>query len=308
MPASHASECRGWTSLADLLTADDTAPARAALLGAPLNERSLTPGRCDRGPAVVRDTLRRLSTYATGRGLDLADHTGLFDAGDLPLKVVTPADAFTPISDAVNTLSERYELVIVLGGNNAVTRPGVHGLDPTLSQVGLLTFDAHFDLRDTDCGLTNGNPVQALLDDGLAGDRIAQLGLAAFANTRAMVEKAERAGIHWRTIDNIGPGGFADATTAALTRLSGQARSIYADIDIDVVDIGQAPGAPGARPGGASASEVFAAARRLGAHPSVRVIDITEFDPSLDPTAATALTIARVIAEILAGFAERPAR
>ena len=33
-----------------------------------------------------------------------------------------------------------------------------------LDKVGLLTLDAHFDMRDTSEGLSNGNPVRALID------------------------------------------------------------------------------------------------------------------------------------------------
>jgi arginase family enzyme len=57
-----------------------------------------------------------------------------------------------------------------------------------------ITLDAHFDMRDLDSGLSNGNPVRALLEDGLPGANIAQVGLASFANSRAMHEDAVEAG------------------------------------------------------------------------------------------------------------------
>ncbi|MES1201321.1 MAG: arginase, partial [Pseudomonadota bacterium] len=55
------SDCRSWLSAADLLTKDAAAPV--ALLGAPLAERSLTPGRCDLAPAALRAALKRMSVY-----------------------------------------------------------------------------------------------------------------------------------------------------------------------------------------------------------------------------------------------------
>jgi len=42
--------------------------------------------------------------------------------------------------------------------------------------------------------------------------------------------------------------------------------------------------------------------RRLAAEPRVRVIDLTEWDPSLDSTDLSALTAARWVAECLAGY------
>jgi formiminoglutamase len=90
-----------------------------------------------------------------------------------------------------------------------------------------------------------------------------------------------------------------------LERLSGRCDRIYVDFDIDVVDRGQLPGAPGARPGGISAQDFLDAARRVGAHPKVAAVDLTEFDPSLDVGELSALTAGRWMCELLAGFSRR---
>uniref|UniRef100_UPI002FC826BB arginase family protein n=1 Tax=Brevundimonas sp. TaxID=1871086 RepID=UPI002FC826BB len=156
------SDALGWRSIADLTGDHPDAPV--ALIGAGLNERSLTPGRCDLGPKVFRAVLPRFSTYDVETGAELS--TRVHDAGDVALKGVSPADAFQPVRDAVRAQASR-PLTVLVGGNNAITRPGVHALG--LDRVGVLTLDAHFDLRDTDQGLTNGNPIQALLEDGLDG-------------------------------------------------------------------------------------------------------------------------------------------
>lgn len=294
------SECRSWRSIADLLTGDAAAPV--ALIGAPLSEKSLTPGRCDLAPKVLRETLRRVSTYdiETETDLDLR----VRDLGDVNLKVMTPEQSFAPIRDAVRAASN-HKLVILAGGNNAVTRPGVHGLGADLARIGLLTLDAHFDLRDTDCGLTNGNPLRALLEDGLPGRNIAQIGLAPFANTKRMHGVARDAGIAVHPLTECLEAGAARTALAALERLAARCDLIYVDFDIDVIDRAQCPGAPGARPGGMPVRDFFTAARAIAAHPKVKAVDLTEFDPSLDVSDNTALTAARWFAEILAGYAAR---
>ena len=296
------SECRSWTSVADLLRGDPSAPV--AVLGAPLAERSLTPGRCDLAPKATRAALARMSVYDLETETDLSG-VRVFDAGDLDLKLVNPELAFKPITERYARLVDASGLAILLGGNNAVTRPAVHAVDATLKSVGLLTLDAHFDLRDTDCGLTNGNPVQALLDDGLPGAHIAQLGLAPFANTRRMHEKAKAAGIHVVTLRTCEETGLATAAAHALEQLAARCDAIHVDFDIDVIDRGHCPGAPGARPGGVSPRAFFDATRVIAAHPKVRSVDLTEFDPGLDVADITALTAARWFAEILAGFSMR---
>jgi formiminoglutamase len=245
-----------------------------------------------------------MSVYDLETGADLSG-LQVADAGDLDLKLSSPAEAFEPVRAALARQTERRALTFLLGGNNAVTRPGVHALG--LERVGLLTLDAHFDLRDTDCGLTNGNPIQALLDDGLEGRRISQIGLAPFANTRRMHETALAAGISVRTARECRDQGAAFVAAQELERLSAECDVIYVDFDIDVIDRASFPGAPGARPGGISAQDFFDAARLIGAHPKVKAVDLTEFDPAQDATDLSSLTAARWFVEVLAGFGTRGA-
>lgn len=292
------SEALGWRSVADLVGDHPDAPV--ALVGAGVNERSLTPGRCDLGPKALRAVLPRFSTYDVETGRELA--TRVHDAGDVVVKALAPAEAFAPVRDAVTAQAGRA-LSVLVGGNNAITRPGVHGLG--LERVGLLTLDAHFDLRDTDQGLTNGNPVRALLEDGLAGERISQVGLAPFANTRRAHETARAAGISVRTARECRERGLAAVVVEELERLSGLVEAIYVDFDIDVIDRSQWPASPGARPGGVGVHDFFDATRVVAAHPKVRAVDLTEYDPSLEVGDLGSLTAGRWFCELLAGFGAR---
>src|SRR3546814_14951751 len=87
---------------------------------------SVTPGRCDLAPEIVRKTLRRFSTYdvETGKELDLR----ILDAGDADVRGVMPAEGFAPIEMALSRCTVDHDLTILLGGNNAGTRPGAQDL------------------------------------------------------------------------------------------------------------------------------------------------------------------------------------
>ncbi len=292
------SEALSWPSVADLLGDHPSAPV--ALIGAGLNERSLTPGRCDLGPKAFRAVLPRFSTYDVETDASLT--TRVHDAGDIALKAVTPVDAFAPIRDAMAAQGHRA-LTLLIGGNNAITRPGVHALG--LARVGVLTLDAHFDLRDTSEGLGNGNPIQALLEDGLDGRRISQVGLAPFANTERAHAKAKAAGISVRTARECRDQGLAAVVTQELARLSALCEQIYVDFDIDVIDRCEWPASPGARPGGVSVQAFFDATRVIATHPKVKAVDLTEYDPSLEIGDLGALTVGRWFCELLAGFETR---
>jgi arginase family enzyme len=289
-----------WKSIADLLAHDEAAPV--ALLGVPLEAGSVTPGRCDLAPEHVRAALRRISTYDLVESLEI--DLGIHDAGDVAVQTRMPSEAFALIREAVEALTARHALTILLGGNNAVTRPAAHGLGVPLEAVGLITIDAHFDMRGTEHGPMNGNPVRCLLEDGLPGGNICQIGLAPFANTRTMHEDALAAGIGVFDIEHVFNEGVEWTIDASLERLA-HVEAIIVDFDIDVIDRSQLPGAPGARPGGLAVHDFLRAARRLCEEDRVRLVDLTEFDPSLDLTDLSALTAGRWVAEVLAGFTRR---
>jgi formiminoglutamase len=291
----------GWPNLSELIS---TSNRRAAvgLIGAPLAAGSVTPGRCDLAPELLRRTLKRIGRYDVETGRELEAH--VTDGGDIELSGLAIEQATPIIRDAVAASAEAHALTLLVGGNNAVTRPGLLGLGGELAEVGLITLDAHFDMRDTKEGLSNGNPVRALIEDGLPGANIAQVGLASFANSRAMHEDAIAAGNLVVTIGDVRRDGIAHALDRALDHVA-HCDALVIDCDIDVIDRSQFPAAPGARAGGMAVHDFFYAARRLASDPRVRVIDLTEWDPPLDTTDLSALTAARWVAECLAGFEAR---
>jgi len=243
--------------------------------------------------------LRRIGCYDVETRREIRTHVA--DRGDVDLKGLTIEKATGPIRDAIEFSASVHELTLLVGGNNAVTRPGVLGLGLPLEKVGLITLDAHFDMRDTHEGLSNGNPVRALIQDGLPGANIAQVGLASFANSKAMHEDALAAGNMVVTMEEVRLNGIQRAIERAIGHV-GHCEAVVVDCDIDVIDRSQFPAAPGARPGGMAVMDFFKAVRLLASEPRVRVIDLTEWDPPLDSTDLSALTAARWVAECLAGF------
>ena len=290
-----------WPNLTDLIV-NSGEQALVGLVGAPLGLGSVTPGRCDLAPALLRGTLRRMGRYDVETGRELA--TRIADYGDAAIEGMEIAAATGPIRDLCAASLVHHPLTLVVGGNNAVTRPVVHAVGLPLDKVGLITLDAHFDLRDTSEGLGNGNPVRALREDGLPGRNIAQVGLAPFANSAAMHRDAIDGRHLVTTVGDVRRNGITQAISTALAHVA-HCDAIVVDCDIDVIDRSQFPGAPGARPGGMAVHDFFAAVRLLAACRTVRAIDLTEWDPPLDPSDLSALTAARWVAECLAGFEQR---
>jgi formiminoglutamase len=278
------------------------AVGRLAMLGAPLSRASITPGRCDLAPAAVREAFERFSPYDVAEACDVAD-LAVRDLGDLDVASLSPEEAFEPIRSGVARALADADAVIVLGGDNSITRPACRALGDECS---LITFDAHFDLRDVDRGLTNGNPVRALLRDGLPGSRIVQVGIQSFANSRAYAAVAAQAGITVISADDVHLNGIDAAVRRALDLLPHG--RIYADFDLDVLDRCFAPAAPGSRPGGLAPWQLMRAARMCGADARVAAIDVVEIDPNKDSSSRTALAAASCILAFASGVHRRCSR
>jgi formiminoglutamase len=292
-----------WPTAAEWLARPPASSARRlTAVGAPVRLGSISGGRFDLAPEAIR---RALAGYSTWDGEVDVREVAAGDAGDLDVVGATPADALAPIEAAVRDALSDGETVAVLGGDNSVTRPAVRGVAPDLSRVGLLTLDAHHDLRDTDGELTNGNPVRALLEDGLPGENVAQVGIQPFANSQAHATDAEAAGIAVVSVDEVHRAGIEAVVTEALAGLGGAVDAIHVDIDLDVLDRAFAPACPGSRPGGLAPGELLAAVRLAGAHPLVRSVDLVEVDPERDVAGITVGTAAACLLAFAAGLAAR---
>jgi arginase family enzyme len=280
-----------------------------AVLGAPLSVTSLSRSQAHTTPGAVRRALARFSTaYAAADPVDDVDLDAVAarDLGDLDLHGRPVDEVHTVITDALARVTA--DLVVVLGGDNAVTRPAVRGRCADLASAGLLTLDAHHDLRSFQAGITNGTPVRGLLDDGLPGGHVAQIGLGTFTNSRAHRRMALDAGITVITAEAARAEGVGACVLRQLDRLAQRCDAVWVDLDVDVLDAAFAPGCPGARPGGLAPWELHAAALAAGRHPAVVGIDIVEVDAAADHAGRTVDVAAQCLLHAAAGLAGRPRR
>ncbi|MGH2685295.1 MAG: arginase family protein, partial [Actinomycetota bacterium] len=268
---------------------------RFIVVGVPVRLGSLSGGRFDLAPAAIREMLSRYSTYDVESGLDVR-RLEVDDRGDLPVADVHPGrdpDGLALMEMHGPMIAS--ETTVFIGGDNSITHPGVHALQAPLERTALLTLDAHHDVRDLKGGLNNGNPVRALLEDGLPGKNVAQIGIQGFANSADYAKVATDAGIHVVTAEEVRGGGIKPVMREALAKLEQVSDEIYVDVDMDVLDRAFAPASPGSRPGGLTPMEVRQALRLCGAHAKVRAMDVVEVDPTRDVAEATVMAAASFV-------------
>jgi len=281
--------------------------ADAVLLGVPTWRTSLSPTGAHETPAAVRDALRRYSpTLMDPSPVDLNEALRIVDAGD-----VAEPDGDVGIAATVARVSEVSDaarLVIALGGDNSLTYPVARGAGAT----GLITIDAHFDLRD---GVSNGSPVRRLVEDAPEAERIdprriVQIGIADFANSAAYARRAAEWGIRVITLDELRRRGIVDVVAEALEIAgAGTAARVHLDVDVDAADRSVAPGCPASVPGGLAAWELRALARALAADGRLVSADLAEVDATADAADARTVRLAALLVlELLAGLAGREGR
>ena len=297
-----------WPRSGDFPAPDAVGDARldVALLGIPTWRTSLSATQAGQTPAAVRAALRYYAAFVSP---DRGEHDGqalaelrVADFGD----VVEPdgAEGETRARELVAQAAGRASVVMALGGDNALTVPAALGTwGDSVATAGLVTLDAHHDLRD---GVSNGSPVRRLVESGLAGNRIVQVGIADFANSAEYSARARDIGITIVHRDELHRRPMADVMAEALEIAGAAGGPIHVDLDMDVCDRSVAPACPAAVPGGIAAHELRAAARAAGAHSQVRSIDLAEIDATADAADGRTVRLAALcVLELMAGVAHR---
>ncbi len=286
-----------WPRAATLLTPDPA--ASIAFIGVPANQTSISPTNADTTPAAVRTALTKYSTYSASHDIDLSS-IQIYDAQDIDSPDYAEGEA--RVFDRMAGL--RDKLVIAIGGDNSITYSVARGLwGEAITRAGLVTVDAHHDVRD---GMSNGSPVKRLLDAGLPGANIAQLGIADFSNSPQYAQRAKDAGISVIARSAFRTQSLVNIVDSALGVASSGGGPVHIDIDLDVCDRAVVPGCPAAAPGGISADELRQLCFLFGADSRVTSIDFTEVDASADSAdGRTVRLIAVCVLEFLAGVESR---
>lgn len=280
-------------------------PARTnsdvGVIGIPAHRTSLSATRADATPDAIRAALARYSTYSAAHDIDIASLTAA-DFGDI-LDPDGP-EGEQRVRIAVAMAMEATRLLICLGGDNSITYSVLTGVAGSeLNRAGLITLDAHHDLRD---GISNGSPVQRLIDAGLPGRHIVQIGIADFANSAEYARRARDFGITVIPRDELRHRSAEDVMAQALQIAGTGGGVIHVDLDVDVCDRAVAPACPASVPGGISADELRRFAFLAGRSPRVCSIDVTEIDATADsPDQRTVRLGALLILEAAAGLALR---
>jgi arginase family enzyme len=258
-------EDANWPRVAAWLKPADGIAADIAVFGVPANSTSISPTGADKTPAAIREALLRYSLQSSTGDLGTLVARDFGDIAD-------PDSNEGATSELAARLTAESKLTVALGGDNSITFAVAKHL-----RGGLITFDAHHDIRE---GVSNGSPVRRLIDEaGFDPKRIVQIGINDFSNSPEYSRRAKALGITVITREDLSRRTPEDVIAQALD-ISGD--DTHVDFDVDVCDRAFVPACPASAPGGISAFELRTFANLVTRSSSVRSIDITEIDATMD--------------------------
>jgi len=280
-----------WPRAASLFSEHSENQSDVTLVGVPASRTSLSPSSAHETPNAIRQALLRYSTAHSDSRVNL-EKVSLRDAGDVTSPDGDEAGAIAQLK----SLAGKSSLLIALGGDNSITYSGVQATQAT----GLISLDAHYDLRD---GISNGSPVRRLIEAGLSGKKVVQIGIADFSNSPEYAKRAKDLGITVIPRSELRSKSVKEIWALALSVAGGK---VFVDFDMDVCDRSVVPACPAAAPGGISADELRQFAFLAGSSPSVIGADITEIDSTKDSADERTVRLAAlVVLELAAGFSTR---
>ena len=288
-----------WPRAASWLSPAGSGQYDLGLFGVLASETSISATGADSTPAEIRVALGRYSTYSWSQNKDLRD-LSFADFGDS--ETPDSPDGEETTMELAARVIKNSSLAIALGGDNSITYAVMKGVfGEELASAGLITFDAHHDLRD---GVSNGSPVRRLIEAGLPGTSVVQIGINDFSNSPQYAARAKEYGVHVIPRSALRNRTAESVMDEALSKLGN--KQLHVDIDMDVCDRAFVPGCPAAAPGGISADELRQFAFLVGKAKQVRSVDITEIDAMADSADGRTVRLgALTVLELANGLANR---
>ena len=163
-------------------------------------------------------------------------------------------------------------------------------------RIGIINFDAHFDLRTAERA-SSGTPFKQISDDCTRRGwpfQYACLGIAETANTAALFNQAGRLGVWWET-DTVTQSADSPELLAKLERFVRGVDWLYVSICLDVLPAATAPGVSAPAGFGMPLAVVESLLKNLKQSGKVRFTDIVELNPKFDIDQRTAKVAARLV-------------
>jgi arginase len=270
----------------------------------------LVPGVEELGAALLEAGIAAGIGAAVGPTVTAPPYTGRRDRSDEPMHVTEIAEVAIRQADVVGEVLDAGSFPVVLGGDDSILFGSLLALRRR-GRYGLVFVDAHLDYwppvevasgqaSDSDLYMSLGNGPKALADlEGQsplvrAEDTVA-IG-ARVAEELELLVRVEAAGVLAVPLLELRRLGPAAVAATALAKLAANGvDGVFVHLDADALDDAIMPAVDWRYPDGLSGEEYTELVSELLSSPLVVGIDVTIYNPSLDPDRTCAAYLAELL-------------
>lgn len=246
------------------------------------------------GPNKIREQLGKLACHTKQQYLDL----GNIVCSDGQLE-----NSQHEFAKLVNYCHQKGLKTVAFGGGHEIAWAHFSGLTPHYPKLGIINFDAHFDIRpliDEKYG-SSGTPfaqIKTYCQQKKLDFDYCCLGIQPIANTQSLFERAHEWRVPYLTAEQINTENLSWQIDF-LDEFMQKHDHIYLSICLDVFAACYAPGVSAPQSLGLNPWQVLPLLKYITQTGKVVGIDIAELSPPLDPEQHTSRLAAGIMAELL---------
>jgi formiminoglutamase len=250
----------------------------------------------DKGPKALRERLAKLPIhFESKRVIDIGDAVCIDD------DMESCQEMFTNL---ISRLIEKKIFPIAIGGGHDISYGHFMGIWSVVKstekkKIGIINFDAHFDLRPVEGKGNSGTPFNQIISE-LEGENehidYFAIGIQQQSNTKELFEIAKDKNIGYAiNYDCESSNAELDALKNKLLSFIENNDYLYITIDLDGFSSAYAPGVSAPSPLGFTPYFMFKMLSFLFNTKKVISFDIAELNPSLDRDSLTANLAAKIV-------------
>lgn len=246
------------------------------------------------GPDQIKAHLAKLPCSNIGRYIDLGSIVCVNDELE---------SAQTQFAQLIDYCHQQGHTTIALGGGHEIAWAHYQGLAPHYPKMGIINFDAHFDLRPYTPGQpgSSGTPfsqIAAYCQQKNTSFDYCCVGIQQFGNTASLFRRADELKVAYLSVEELMEQSLAWQITF-LDDFMLNLDYIYLSICLDVFAECFAPGVSAPQPLGVSPWQALPLLKYIMQSGKVVSLDVAELSPPLDQEQKTARLAALIINELL---------
>lgn len=258
-----------------------------------------------KGPQAIRTAMASLPAFFSSR-------PQLLDAGNVFCTDKNMEQTQEQLSIAVEKLLTNNMFPIVLGGSHEIAYGHYNGISNYLKStkqdatIGIINFDAHFDLRPYHNGSSSGTMFSQIADDCAQKNTpfgYMCLGIEKSGNTQHLFSKADSLNVQYILANEFVAENYATISHKIKAFIDSY-DCIYITLCTDVFNAAFAPGVSALQPFGLMPNQVRTFIKQIIQSKKVISFDVAEVSPPLDQDNRTARLAAAMIYEVIESLAK----